>query len=170
MTLDLRGRQPDPAAPHSPVRLDPITLDAVAVGLAAGLREVPGRIRPSTERRWWRVVATAEFDAWLIDWPPGTFVEPHDHAGSAAALVVVRGELEEVTWPSDRPITATLSGAEVRRIPRRSTHRIANVGDRPATSVHVYSPPLEAMTFHRPGGSEHVAVAPESTVWSLEGW
>jgi hypothetical protein len=36
-----------------------------------------------TGRRWQRLVATPEYDAWLIQWGPDTNVEPHDHGGSA---------------------------------------------------------------------------------------
>ncbi len=35
---------------------------------------------------------------------------------------------------------------------RRHVHAISNLGTRPATSVHVYSPPLRSMAFYDTDG------------------
>jgi hypothetical protein len=91
-------------------------------------------------------------DVWLIHWGPGSGVAAHDHTGSAAALYVVRGELEEDHLDA-------VTGAVVRRrlsrrteylLPSHHVHEVRNARPRVATSVHVYSPPLADMTYHPP--------------------
>ncbi|MGH9022035.1 MAG: hypothetical protein ACRDV9_02890 [Acidimicrobiia bacterium] len=78
----------------------------------------------------------------------------HDHGGSAGALVVLQGRLQEswaVAGPEDgRPVrlrqrvpppdhAAVMSPGHV--------HDLTNPGEGLTLSVHVYSPPLQTMTF-----------------------
>lgn len=99
------------------------------------------------ERRYEQVLATAAYDAWVIYWPAGFELPLHDHGGSWGAFSVVGGELTEVT-PVDGALTATPMGvgATVQFGPEH-VHAVANRTRRPATSVHVYSPPLASMAF-----------------------
>ena len=41
------------------------------------------------------LLSTDLYDAWLIHWPAGTGLEPHDHGGSTGAFAVVSGVLDE---------------------------------------------------------------------------
>ena len=50
-----------------------------------------------TERRYQRVLATPDYEAWVICWPSGGSLDLHDHGGSAGAFSVVSGELDEAT-------------------------------------------------------------------------
>ena len=52
---------------------------ATAIALAAGFTSTVATLPPSDGRRWWKVLATDTFDAWVIDWPTDTSVDPHDH-------------------------------------------------------------------------------------------
>jgi quercetin dioxygenase-like cupin family protein len=140
----------------------------VLVAIAAGLAEVssPSDLRPggtTSERQYERILATDTYEAWLIHWPAGTGLDLHDHGDSGGAFAVVDGELDETTIDGDR--------ARVRRVPAGShssfgagqVHGVANTGQRPAISVHVYSPPLESMNFYVGGVVDSTSVR---ALWS----
>jgi Cysteine dioxygenase type I len=131
---------------------DPSTLLAIARGLADSALLWPGMGNPS-RRVWDLMVASPNFEAWVIGWPPGGGIELHDHGKSGGAVVVARGELLEVAVTqneqgalatTDRalptPASVTFGIAHV--------HEIVNLGPGPAISVHVYAPRLTAMTYY----------------------
>ena len=152
------------------VALDDAARDAVAAGLAAGLRGSVDGLAADVVRRWWRLVATDTFDAWLIDWPAGTEVPRHDHDGAAASICVVRGRLVETRFEADGPTSASLRPGEVHRVSSDASHQIGNAAPDVATSIHVYSPPLRAMGFYDPSGvavrSDPIDPAP--ALWNVE--
>src|SRR5262245_156525 len=126
---------------------------AVLVAIAAGLAEVPSPrdLRPGEspdERHYERILATPTYDAWLIHWPPGTGLDLHDHGESAGAFAVVAGQLDETTIRNGRQVVRRLLKGCHARFPAAQVHAVRNASARPATSVHVYSPPLEAMTYY----------------------
>jgi predicted metal-dependent enzyme (double-stranded beta helix superfamily) len=108
-----------------------------------------------TQRGFVRLLDTPEVEAWLLTWSEAQSIELHDHGGSAGAAMVVAGELTEA-------FTDRVDNTPLRHLvwPRGSTHffdgnhihDLQNCGPEPATSIHVYSPPLTSMTFydHRP--------------------
>ena len=86
-------------------------LAAIAAGLASvtvpwelGHDEVP------TERRYERVLSTPAYDAWVISWPSGGALDLHDHGGSAGALSVVAGQLDEATVDGNVTVGAHVVG------------------------------------------------------------
>jgi hypothetical protein len=103
------------------------------------------------ERRWVQLANTSTFDAWLIAWGGASVIPAHDHAGSAAAIEVLFGELVE--WSRPRLSVGAWSarsidvGAPV-VVAADCVHHIENGTSCPAVSIHVYSPPLAAITFH----------------------
>lgn len=134
------------------IELDPSTLLAIARGLADSAQHWPGMGNPS-HRVWDLMVASPDFEAWVIGWPPGGAIEPHDHGESSGAVVVAQGELLEVVVTQDvRGALATTS--RVLPSPASITfgmahvHEIVNPGPGPALSVHVYAPRLTAMTYY----------------------
>jgi quercetin dioxygenase-like cupin family protein len=134
---------------------------ALIADIAAGVAQVPAAwqdlVRHDPDgRRPVRLMATAAYEVWVIGWTKGQSVRPHDHGGSSAAVLVTEGELTEVS----------LLGRERRLVPGsvhqlgpRVVHDVVNTSDVPATSVHVYSPPLSTMTYYDP-----VTWKPEETV------
>ena len=103
------------------------------------------------DRRWAHLAATSEVDAWLIAWGPGSGIPAHDHAASAAAIEVVHGELVE--WSRARCAldlwsVRTIEPGTRAVVPPNRVHRVENDAACTAVSVHVYSPPLTAMTYH----------------------
>ena len=134
------------------IELRPSTLLSIARGLADSAQHWPGMGNPS-HRVWDLMVASPDFEAWVIGWPPGGAIELHDHAESSGAVVVAQGELLEVV------VTQNLQGvlATTNRVllaPASITfglahvHEIVNPGPGPAISVHVYAPRLTAMTYY----------------------
>ena len=100
----------------------------------------------------------------MIGWAVGHEVELHDHGDSAGALVVTEGSLVEITGRR-RPRRRVLRPGTVRVMGAAHVHDVVNTGPGPATSIHVYSPPLSSMTYYdladgRPTRTEPVAVEP----------
>ena len=87
---------------------------------------------------------------WVISWMPGHDTGYHDHADSHGAVAVVEGAVREQrpTW-NGSPNVRDAGAAEAFAFSERDIHRVYAVGDEPAVTVHVYSPPLEAMTVYR---------------------
>jgi Cysteine dioxygenase type I len=114
----------------------------IAEGLAAvSVPSEPAARTSLSERRYELLLSTAQYNAWLVHWPVGSGLQPHDHAGSAGAFSVVCGVLEEDN--------AVNGGAAPRRVESGTTvwftadhvHALANRGLIGATAVHVYAPP-----------------------------
>lgn len=127
--------------------LSGLGMKAIARAIAGCPGEWLHLVRMDPVTRWHvRLRSADDHDVWLESWLPGQATGWHDHGGSAGALAVARGELEERV--------AVLGGVmtQVRRVPegaarplrRRQVHDLANVSFAPAVSVHVYSPPLGA--------------------------
>jgi hypothetical protein len=159
----------DPDGPAQDAVLPLATLETIACGLAAGLPASARDVADLSGRRWQRLVATSEYDAWLIQWGPDTHVEPHDHGGSAGALAVAAGELQDVVLTADGPQRSTVPTGGSRTIPADVVHDVVCPRGG-AVSVHVYSPPLEWMTMYsndlRP---ERLAqVDPEPPAWPAD--
>ena len=166
----LDGFKPEAGA-ETPAGLAPEERDAIARALAISLRSTASDLGDASDRRWWRVVATESFDAWLIDWPPGTSVPRHDHDGAEASLCVVRGELVEHTF--DGPeigATSVLPPDLVHRVAAESSHEVVNLAPSSATSVHVYSPPLRSLGFYDDLGetTRRDVVEPVPALWKVD--
>jgi predicted metal-dependent enzyme (double-stranded beta helix superfamily) len=106
-------------------------------------------------RGWIRVADTADADAWLIAWSPGSSVGTHDHGGSHGAVHVLRGALVERYWESDDPSVRVrrLKHGATMSVPPDRVHDVANNDTRLALSLHVYSPRLATMSFYPPASS-----------------
>ncbi|MEJ3748731.1 cysteine dioxygenase family protein [Actinomycetes bacterium KLBMP 9797] len=123
---------------------------AIARGWAAEPARWPVQPRFDPIDRWYARLATAPgHEAWLLTWLPGQHTELHDHGGSAGAFVVVAGALVEQTVRGHRLREAALPAGAHRRFGAHHVHAVANRGDAPAVSVHVYAPALRSMTRYR---------------------
>ncbi|MBV8234153.1 MAG: cysteine dioxygenase family protein [Acidimicrobiia bacterium] len=102
-------------------------------------------------RHYVRLLGNEVYEAWLLDWAPGQHVGMHDHGDAAGAFFVVCGALREVL-PERRRSIVDLRPGHTGVVRRGQLHDVGNVSDRPALSVHVYSPPLSTMTFYDAAG------------------
>ena len=119
---------------------------AVDYSFSARFEVIPSP--PPGERTSARVHRRAAYDIWLIRWGAGSRTVLHDHGGSAGALYVVAGDLVEYhPHPAGfaRPLRRELRERDCRPMPASHVHEVANESDVTAASIHVYSPPLEAM-------------------------
>lgn len=114
-------------------------------------RELAGSARPALEpgeRAFECVLRTDTYDVWLIHWGSGSGTPMHDHGRSAGVLSVIDGALVErrprrFRWGRLRQ--RVLRALEWQIMTPAHVHEIVNESAAPATSVHVYSPPLEVM-------------------------
>ena len=122
---------------------------AGAPSLWSGLLPALGRERSSVH-----LLETEAYDVWLIAWPPGTGVEPHDHGASAGAFTFVHGTLTEYRW-SPEPSPRRVGTGDVVTIDARVVHDVVadTPQDGPAISIHAYSPPLREMGFYSDDGA-----------------
>jgi rhodanese-related sulfurtransferase/mannose-6-phosphate isomerase-like protein (cupin superfamily) len=118
---------------------------ASCLALAAEACGAPFERDPSA-RTGFRILATDEYDVWLLSWPADTEISPHHHGDSDVAFAVVSGALEETRWQCGRRETRTVGRGECVAVSRGVVHGVRAEGGE-ATSVHVYAPPLSRMEF-----------------------
>jgi hypothetical protein len=70
----------------------------------------------------------------------------HDHDLSGGAVAVVKGEVAEDRLALGGPrVTRTFSEGDAFHFSAADIHRVRHTGDRPAVTIHAYSPPLWRM-------------------------
>jgi hypothetical protein len=109
-------------------------------------------VRHDADLRWHGRLATLDdVEVWLLGWTHAQDVELHDHGGSSGAFAVAEGELcEQHTELGARGAlrTAFCPAGIARSFGPGRIHHVSNHASAPATSIHVYSPPLDAMRFY----------------------
>jgi len=154
MTLSWGDLAPIDTARPAPSAEERVATRLAALALAIARRTDLWRpiVRHDADLRWHcRLANLDDVEIWLLGWTAEQEVELHDHGGSAGAFAVAAGELSETyTEHGDRrPLRTAFCPAGIARAfgPTR-IHHVTNRGSEPATSVHVYSPPLTAMSFY----------------------
>jgi mannose-6-phosphate isomerase-like protein (cupin superfamily) len=116
-----------------------------------------------SQRRADLIAVDDAYEAWVIRWPAGGAIDLHDHGGSAGAFTVIEGTLTELRADRARrraPWSRDVQTGASAVFGPHHVHDVVNAGDEPAVSVHVYAPPLVAMTFYEVAGD---AVRPVRT-------
>jgi Cysteine dioxygenase type I len=128
------------------------------LGLLDLLGQYVGETRPFlptagphvTERTYELLELSDDLEIWAIHWPRDQGLELHDHGGSAGAMWVVEGSLDEHYLDGARGLArrsiAVGTGAA---FGPTYVHDVVNRHEAPATSIHAYSPPMASMTFYR---------------------
>lgn len=80
---------------------------------------------------------------YLVCWMPGHDTGFHDHDDSAAAIVVLDGQLSEERLALSGSVEITLGPGDSVTIAPEAIHRVRHSGAAPAVSLHAYSPPLQ---------------------------
>ncbi len=157
-------------SPHSTLDLVFDTAECLAADIATALTEVTpawglAAGESPDERHYELLLRTSTYEAWLIYWPAGTGLDMHDHGGSAGAFGVVSGALDEATIDEDGLQTRRVERGQVTSFGPDLVHGVSNRGDRPATSVHVYSPPLTSMSFYTTTDGRAETARLDDTSW-----
>ncbi len=134
-------------------------LRVIAAGLARVQAPVPPDVEQPTGARSVRLLATSAYDVWLITWPDGSALGPHDHGGARSVTQVVDGEIVEIVGgrSAERATARVLRRGESFGHGGTDVHELANWSGADATTLHIYSPPLADVTFaERPSDGEPV--------------
>jgi predicted metal-dependent enzyme (double-stranded beta helix superfamily) len=151
------GRSPAAAIPPTKEELpsdrEPLpahVLADIAAGFAAARPLWDSTVRHDPDgRRPVRLIGTERYEVWVIGWTTGQNVRVHDHGDSTGAFVVTEGELTEVLPSgSGGVVERTLGSGRLRHLALGTVHDVVNRAVEPATSIHVYSPPLATMTYY----------------------
>jgi len=146
---------PTESAPESGGALSPAELLGITRELARDRETWRALVQHTPTERWFtRLSANDDHDVWLIGWDSYQGVDLHDHGGSSGALYVVEGELLETSTRREGVFLQEqhLVAGTARAFGPGHVHRVVNASATPATSVHVYSPPLVTMDFYSAGG------------------
>ena len=171
--MTLLTPSPVPRTPPAPP-LEPALLRDIAEGLAAAEDLWRPHVHHDTgRRRPVRLLASERWEAWAIGWTVGQRVELHDHGASAGSVVVVEGELVDVRLVDGHLVHHRLPAGTATALPVGVVHDIVATGPGAATSLHVYAPVLERMTFYRRDGrplrTEAVAEEPPAAALPVAG-
>ena len=93
-----------------------------------------------------RVLGEAEgVELVVVGWLPGQATPIHHHEGSLCAFKVLRGQLTEEQFDEvggPRRGLRELAPGWVQACGADDVHRLANLAEAPAASLHLYTPPL----------------------------
>jgi quercetin dioxygenase-like cupin family protein len=130
-----------------------MTLERLVRELAAQ----PGRWRElvrhtAAERQFALLARDEDVEVWVVSWMDGHDTGFHDHDDSAAAIVVLEGEVEDQRLALGRaPHRTRYAAGEAFSVPPAAIHRVLHAGHRPAVTLHAYSPPLVRMGAYEEG-------------------
>jgi quercetin dioxygenase-like cupin family protein len=122
-------------------------LQAFVVELAADERRWRPLVSHDADHRTYEVIWEDEdVNAWLLCWSEDHDTGFHDHDVSEAAITVLDGQVREDRLRLNGSAREALYGAgEVFTVPPNAIHRVLHAGERPAVTIHAYSPPLRRM-------------------------
>ena len=109
-----------------------------------------------------------DVEVYLIGWMPGHDTGFHDHDHSAAAIAVLEGEIAEERLALTGAVERALGEGEVVTIAREAIHRVRHSGTGPATTLHVYSPPLQRVGTYEVAGDGALLRHPRPAETRLE--
>jgi quercetin dioxygenase-like cupin family protein len=93
-----------------------------------------------------------DVNAWMICWSEDQDTGFHDHDESAAAILVVEGQVrEERLRLAAGPDVRVIGPGAPFYIAPTAIHRVLHAGVAPAVTIHAYSPPLTRTGAYRTG-------------------
>jgi predicted metal-dependent enzyme (double-stranded beta helix superfamily) len=104
-------------------------------------------VRHDPEQRTYELLHhDSEVMAWLICWSDDHDTGFHDHDVSSGAVAVLSGAVcEERLRLGAEPEARVVGAGQSFDFGAEDIHRVRHVGDEPAVTLHVYSPPLWRM-------------------------
>jgi mannose-6-phosphate isomerase-like protein (cupin superfamily) len=131
-------------------------LERFVADLAATPERWQQHVRHSDDMRVYELICDEEdVNAWVICWSTDQDTGFHDHDRSAAGIAVISGEVrEDRLRMGSSPSSRVIQGGSTFTVPPTAIHRVLHAGERPAVTIHAYSPPLTRTGAYRigPGG------------------
>lgn len=160
------------ASPISPAPQRTRRAAAIVQALAESGEPWTKRVEYDVSTRWFSRLGDVDgVELWLLSWLPDQGTDLHDHGGSAGAFTVLQGELSEdvVTSVRSHPVMSNRgygTGA-VRPFGERHIHRVRNIGNVAAISLHAYEPALRTMTRYQftQAGLEEIGIEKAGVAW-----
>src|SRR5829696_2966221 len=133
--------------------LDRMELRALVAEIASDPAQWRALVRhTSAERTFEQLWRDQHVDVWVISWTSGSDTGFHDHDLSCGAVAVVDGEvIEERLVVGGPPRELHHRAGDVFDFDASHVHRMRQVLDAPAVSIHAYSPPLWRMGTYATG-------------------
>lgn len=133
-------------------------LERFATGLASTPKLWCHRVRHRDDERVYELIWDDEnVNAWLICWSEDQDTGFHDHDESAAAIVVVGGQVrEERLRLGAAPHVRVAGPGSALAVPPAVIHRVLHAGEGPAVTIHAYSPPLVRTGAYRIGPDDEL--------------
>lgn len=133
--------------------LTPLELEQFVARLAASPERWQHAVRHASDVRVYEQIWDDEdVNAWVICWSQDQDTGFHDHDVSAAAIAVIDGQVREDRLRLDQPPRSrTVGPGSIFTVPATAIHRVLHAGDRPAVTLHAYSPPLVRTGAYRIG-------------------
>ena len=110
-------------------------------------------VRHSADGRVYEQIWDDELvNAWVICWSEDQDTGFHDHDRSEAAIAVIDGHVREDRLRMGRaPESRVIGPGQTLVVPAVAIHRVLHAGERPAVTIHAYSPPLRQTGAYRIG-------------------
>ena len=127
--------------------LEPAELRLLVSGFAARPEYWAHLVRHDPEARTYeQLYRDDHVGVWLICWMRDHDTGYHDHDLSAGAVAVADGRVREDRLAIGRdPVSREHPRGAVFEFRASTIHRVLHAGDRPAVTIHAYSPPLWRM-------------------------
>jgi mannose-6-phosphate isomerase-like protein (cupin superfamily) len=128
-------------------------LERFVAELAATPERWEQHVRHSDDMRVYELIWDDEdVNAWIICWSHDQDTGFHDHDQSGAAVAVISGEVQEDRLRVGGSASSRrVQGGSTFVVPPTAIHRVLHAGDRPAVTIHAYSPPLTRTGAYRVG-------------------
>jgi hypothetical protein len=132
-------------------RLSERDLERVALAVAARPELYEDLVVDDETSRWWLLLfRNPAYEVKLLTWELDQSSDWHDHGGSSGVFAVTAGVLSERRRAADHVSieSRTFRAGQFGSFGPHHVHDVALAPDRPAVSIHVYSPPLSGLTFY----------------------
>ncbi|HVG67961.1 MAG TPA: cysteine dioxygenase family protein [Gaiellales bacterium] len=139
--------------------LGPDELAVLAEDLAGHPELWRGFVHHNAEERiYTEIHRDHHLDVWLICWSGAQQTGLHDHDLSGGAVRVIEGELAEDRLVFGSGVeTVGYSGGDGFRFDSSRIHDVRHIGETPAVSLHLYSPPLWRMGYYDVGDDGRIS-------------
>jgi hypothetical protein len=140
--------------------LEPSEMRALAEELAGRPELWQSLVRHDPEARVYvRLYRDHHVEAWLLCWVSTQETGLHDHDLSSGAVRVIDGQLSELRMMlGQAELDETIyAPGESFEFDASRIHDVRHAGTEPATSLHIYSPPIWRMGFYEEGADGRLA-------------